>query len=74
MAKRENQLKILYIITNGNLGGAQVHLNALISGLTKNIKTYLVMGERLWLWDEMKERNVQLFHLDSTGAADLDCQ
>ena len=65
MANGKNQLKVLYIITSGNLGGAQVHLNELISGLSENIKAYVIMGERLWLWDEMTKLNVQLFHLES---------
>jgi glycosyltransferase involved in cell wall biosynthesis len=63
VASKEKPLKVLYVITNGNLGGAQVHLKALIAGLPLNIEANLVMGERLWLWDEMQNTGVRLFHL-----------
>ena len=61
----KKRLKVLYIITNGNLGGAQVHLNELIVGLPDHVLVYVVMGERLWLWDKMLGRNVELFHVST---------
>ena len=56
-------MKVLYIITNGNLGGAQVHLRDLISCLPDTIKVHVIMGERLWLWDELIKRSACLYHV-----------
>jgi len=65
MTENRKELKLLYIITNGNLGGAQVHLLELVSCLPDHIKVYLIMGERLWLWDELIKLNVQLYYVDT---------
>ncbi len=62
---RDKPLKVLYVITNGNLGGAQVHVNALIAGLPLNIEAHVAMGEHLWLWDELQKLAVHLIDLPS---------
>lgn len=65
IVENEKEIKLLYIITNGNLGGAQVHLRDLISSLPNYMKVYVIMGERLWLWDELIKLNVRLYYVDT---------
>lgn len=61
MLKRgKKDLKIMYIITQANLGGAQVHLRDLILGLPKYITPYVVIGEKEWLYYELQKQTVQV--------------
>lgn len=53
-------MKIVYIITLANLGGAQVHLKDLIYHLPKNIDPYIIIGEDGWLSDEMKKMKLKV--------------
>ena len=47
-------VKILYIITLPDLGGAQVHLYELISNLPKNITPYVILGKKGWLSEQLE--------------------
>lgn len=55
-----NIIKILYIITLSELGGAQSHLHDLITNLPSNIDPYLVAGKRGWLTDELEAIGVKV--------------
>ena len=58
-------VKILYIITRSNLGGAQVHLFDLISHLPKHIRAYIAIGEQGWLYDECEKQGITVYHVES---------
>lgn len=52
-------MKILYIITRSDIGGAQVHLSELIFNLPIEIESYVVVGSKGWLSNNLhlpKER------------------
>lgn len=57
--------KLLYIITLPDLGGAQVHLNELISKLPKNIDPYIIIGQEGWLSEKLRERTKNVFIVNS---------
>jgi glycosyltransferase involved in cell wall biosynthesis len=57
--------RILYIITLANLGGAQVHLFDLISSLPKHIISYVAIGEKGWLYDQLKKQGVIVYNVES---------
>jgi len=55
--------RILYIITVGTLGGAQVHVHDLVSCLPAQVEIHVVMGEKGWLWDKLQGKKVVLHQL-----------
>lgn len=54
-------MKILYVITLPEVGGAQVHLIELISNLPIGVKAAVVVGKRGWLTDKLGQREVACF-------------
>ena len=56
-------MKCLYIITNSELGGAQVHLNDLITHLPQNIHIEVVVGSQGWLWDELLKSKIKCYYM-----------
>ena len=59
------QIKILYIITLPIIGGAQVHLNDIISNLSENIVPYVIVGQDGWLVEKLQERGCEVFIVKS---------
>lgn len=55
--------KLLYVITTGNLGGAQTHLYDLISCLPDLNEVHVVMGHKGWLWERLAEKNIMLHQI-----------
>lgn len=47
-------LKIVYVITSGNIGGAQIHLRDLIKYRPRDVEVHVVMGNKGWLWEELR--------------------
>jgi glycosyltransferase involved in cell wall biosynthesis len=52
-------MKCLYIITNGDLGGAQVHLLDLISNLPQTYQVEVIVGDKGWLWNALRDVQVK---------------
>ncbi|WP_196596233.1 glycosyltransferase family 4 protein [Pectinatus frisingensis] len=57
-------IKILYIITLSDMGGAQAHLYELISNLPTNIAVYIIIGNRGWLSEQLEEMGIRVFIVD----------
>lgn len=57
--------KILYVITSGNLGGAQTHLFELISCLPESNEVHVAMGEKSWLWHQLENSRIKLHDVEA---------
>lgn len=59
------KFKILYFITNGDLGGAQTHILHLASYLTQDFGINVAMGVKGPLWDALESRGIPVYHIPS---------
>lgn len=57
--------KILYLITNGDLGGAQTHILHLASHLLHEFEIHVAMGVKGPLWDALESRGIPVYHIPS---------
>jgi len=56
-------LKVLYVITRAERGGAQVHVNDLIQGLNGRVQAVLATGESGYLSDQVQRAGVTVHRL-----------
>lgn len=59
------KFKILYFITNGDLGGAQTHILHLASHLLHEYDIHVAMGVKGPLWDALESRDIPVYHIPS---------
>lgn len=55
--------RILYIITQGILGGAQTHIRHLARHLTNDFDIHVAMGVKGPLWDDLREDGIFVHHI-----------
>lgn len=65
----QRRYKILYLITQGILGGAQTHILHLASHLNHKFDVHVAMGVKGPLWDMLQERNIPLYQIPSMARA-----
>lgn len=65
MEQTSSEIRILYVITSGILGGAQTHLCSLIEHLPSNFKVSIAMGEKGFLWEVFAQSDVKLHYIPS---------
>lgn len=56
-------MKILYLITRAERGGAQMHVLDLLTNLPSGCRPILATGESGYLADEARDRGIQLHHI-----------
>jgi len=59
------RLRILYLITQGILGGAQTHILHLASHLNPEFDVHVAMGVKGPLWDKLTDRGIPVYHVPS---------
>ncbi len=57
--------KILYLITQGMLGGAQTHILHLAANLKRDFDVHVAMGIKGPLWDNLVDEGVSVYHIPS---------
>lgn len=55
--------EILYLITLGEVGGAQKHVFDLCAHCPDGFEIYVAMGRKGWLWDVLQDMGVSLFEI-----------
>ena len=61
-----HRFRILYIITRGDLGGAQTHVFDLAQQLArKGFEVHVAMGNRGPLWEQLAETQVSVHHISA---------
>lgn len=56
-------MNLLYIITNGDLGGAQIHLLQLIRNLPANYHVAVIIGDTGWLYQELQKQGIKVYYV-----------
>lgn len=57
--------RILYLITQGILGGAQTHILHLATHLNRQFDIHVAMGNQGALWNKLKNEGVPVYHVQS---------
>jgi glycosyltransferase involved in cell wall biosynthesis len=65
IAKISERPVILYIITQGVLGGAQNHIFHLVTGLQDKIEAHVAIGKQGSLGEKLIKKGVNVYHLPS---------
>lgn len=60
-----NKYRILYLITQGILGGAQTHIFHLATNLVSDFDVHVAMGVKGPLWDELQNSGIPVYHVPS---------
>lgn len=61
----EKQYRILYLITQGILGGAQTHILHLTMHLRRDFDIHVAMGVKGPLWDNLQSGGINVHHIPS---------
>ena len=68
-------MKILYVITLPQIGGAQVHLLTLVTELLKRgHEAAVVVGAAGWLTEQLEKRGIRYFVLPTLRREILPCR